>query len=348
MAAVVLCCCGVGPVRAELLDVSATLDCSVIQYIGQTVEQVAHEQMDVSAGEAGSVVAAVDRLLGDPELTFANGRSEVYFADPFNPVVQDPIVSFGGELLTYSTDLDVYQVLLGDAFESRTIMVTEAEAEVPDGTMTVVTGELFLHGVMVAWAPEGTDLTGMEALLGFEIELVRENGGSSFVLSGALQLLGGADNQVVADNAGALADFDPATVVWSGDYEELGLVHVEFFPQVLLPYVYEVTVGETYELTARLRLKVQGLPSGVGVGLSAGESFVHLAEVVNEMTDTAVGDGLQQRIANELGSFSVVQPPGSILELADETCGATGAEGAALLGIVSVAGLTTFRRRRTF
>ncbi len=332
--------------RAELLDLSAQLQVNILQYVDDELSTTTNDTKNVPSGQKDTAEAVLDNSAivdGDPT---AYGTAESFFTDPINPTQLFLIAGFGGELATWSIDPETYQELFGDAFESRSVVVTTAETGVAEGEQALVTGEFFLNGVLALWSLDSDDFSETEILLGFEIELEREDGPTSTVLVGTIEVGGGENGAINITTQGSLATLQMPTLELAGEFPQFERFFVAFFPQILLPYAYEVNVGEEYQLTARLRLKALGNDEGVGVAIAAGESFIRLAETLETVDPDLPGDSIQQRIADEFNSFDPVVEPQSIFDLFSMfDCGMFGFESFGLMGLVGLGGFRTARTR---
>ena len=325
--------------QAEMVDITAVVDATAVQFIEDEATLVDRETLEVSAGQTGAAIASIEDLGPLGSIPLASATSRVFFRDPFTPGPPGEFLSeFGGELLAVMLDTHTRQEVTGDVFESRSIRVTPLEAEAsPDGQVGV-TGEMYLHGAVLIWSDRpDDDLETLEALVGFEIE--REGEEPRFVLSGAIEVQGVAGSQIVVTTHGVLDETDIVEVDISADFPELGTVHLVMFPQLLLPYVYGVQVDEVYELTGRLRLKGTTVPDFVGVAVTAGGPFEDLAETLDRLYAGDVGTRLQERVEVELGRFPEPVRPVIAFEQLSEACAPLGVEAA---GLVSLLGLASF------
>ena len=349
MTAWVVVCISVGmsapPGQAEVLDISAVVDATAVQFTHDQVTLVDRETLEVSAGQTGSAIASIEDLGVLGGMPLATATSAVFFQDPFTPGPPGKFLGeFGGELLAVMLDTHTHQEVTGDVFESRRIRVTAPEAGAPLGSQVGVTGEMYLHGAALLWwegpEQESDGLEEVEALIGFEIELEQEGQEPLFVLSGAIEVQGLAGSQVRVTTTGAFEESDTVVVDLSGDFPELGTVHLVMFPQVLLPYAYSVTVGEDYDLTGRLRLKGTTIPDYVGVAIAAGGTPEYLADTLDLLYESDLGTRLQQRVAEELGRFPEPEEPVLDFEQLAGACAPVGAEAVGLLGLLGWVSLT--------
>lgn len=342
---------GTQPVQAELVDIAAVVDATAVQFNDGVATLVDRETVDALAGETRTAVATTGDgggALGTASL--ASATSAVFFRDPFNPGPPgDLLGEFGGELLAVTLDPTINQQITGDVFETRTVQVTALEAGVPVGSAAAISGEMYLNGAALVWWDRRDNtvdgIPNMEALIGFEIELERASGESLFVASGAIEIRGTADQQLSVEAQEAISPDDLVVVDLSADFPEMGTVYLVLFPQMLMPYVYQATVGEPYTLVARLRLKGTTAPLKTGVAITTGGPFETIAGTLDRFYGFNLGTRLQSRVAAELGLFPLPAIPVLDLEEVSRACGATGAEAVALAGLVGLMSFTAGGRR---
>ena len=120
---------------------------------------------------------------------------------------------------------------------------------------------------------------------------------------------------------------------------------------MLMPYVYQATVGEPYTLVTRFRLKGTTAPLYTGVAITAGGPFQAIAGRLDWFYGDGVGGRLQARVAAEMGQFATPPVPVLDIEELSRACGATGAEGVGLAGLLGLMSFTASGRsmvRRRF
>lgn len=332
------------PARAELRNISAVVDVSATIFDSTTVLDSDQKTTTLGTGQAGGAVADAIRFLGTSLL--ADAHAAMFFADPFPPPLPDPIGEFGGELFAFTVDDTINQQVTGDVFETRTIAVTAAEVGAPDGSGVIVTGEMFFHGAIVVLSNRlGGNLTGLEALTGFEIELQRPASSPVLVQSAVLEVRGTIGNQLTVVGKGALSAFTFPVIDLSAEFPQLGKVFAILYPQIPIPFLYQVNVGEEYVLVARLRLKATTVPDYVGVGITAGGPFTHFGDGLDGFLQDGTGPALQTRLAQEFAAITPTPPQTLPLELGQDSCAPMGAEVLAMGGFVGLLSLTGFRRR---
>jgi hypothetical protein len=346
---------GVRPVGAEVLDVAAAVDATAVQFTNGDPVLVDRETLAVEAGQTGTATAAVDDLGDLGRTPIASASSAVFFKDPFTPgPVGYPIGEFGGELMAVTLDPHINQQVTGDTFETRTIRVTASEAGLPLESGVVVTGEMYLNGAILVWSNRADEnLDTLEARVGFEIELDRAGLDPRFVLSSVVEVSGLPGNHISTSTGGVITDPELVVMDLSSDFPELGAVHLVMFPQLLLPYSYEVRVGEEYTLVARLRLIASTVPGSVGVAVTAGGPFDRIADELNLMYGGDMGTRLQDRVAAEMALFPVPDEPRipfqafeqTFEQTTGQTCAPMGVEAIGLLSLMSLMTFTVRGRR---
>jgi hypothetical protein len=329
------------------VDIAAVADATAVQFNDDVATLVDRQTIDVLAGETGIAVASVEDVGESVNLPLAAARSAVFFSDPFDPGPPGELLGeFGGELLAVTLGRIVHQQVTGDVFETRTVQVTPLEAGVEEGSPAAVSGEMYLNGAALVWWEDYYDrVAEMEVLVGFEIEMERASGERQFVDSGVIAIRGTEDKQVGVEAQEAISPDDVQVMDLSADFPEMGTVYLVLFPQMLMPYAYQATVGEPYTLTARLRLKGTTVPLGTGVAITAGGPFKEIAGTLDTLYGGDVGARLQARVAAEMGQFPAPDVPVLDLAALSQACGPTGIEAVGLAGVLGLMSVTAGGRR---
>jgi|GEM_PF-1295058 len=306
---------------------------------------VSEEKTDGSAlpdSNQGFPLQAVARLVAAERA--AAGAVAAQLADPRTSSGLSP-EEFAFSLTLNSLSSTVYYSAEATANEVRQVRLLFGDVGLlPPGARVTLRGRLYLDGALALFAvPAARDLSGAELKLHVSITQRLEDEQPQTVLEGELHIAGGPDQTVTVTTSG---DF-PTRGVFDADLaaldEELGVLRVLSFPDLMLEYPYAAVIGGMVELRARLEVRAANLPGGVGVAAILGTPLDTLPEIIALTRDERAAKQMATAIERQR-----TDPGGDSLESPDRIhptgmplCGALGIEG--LLGLCVLVGNCRWR-----
>lgn len=283
-------------------------------------------------------------------------RGVASFSDPARGLLINP-GELGVEADAHSETADIAYEVVTDATETRSILLTPRDLFIPEpGISKDVTSTLFLEGGMLVWSADPErDLTGITAEIGIRIVQETSTNGEIAVLDVGLELRGQPGGAVTMDQQGNFTALlgGPQLLLASGDVLTASVVsalaaegrlNLALVPAQPVRYRYAVIADEPFKLRLEVRCRATCLPEGTGVAVVFGRPFQELAGIIGKGPFDVSGDAVQRVVNRAIQDTPVpqAQPEASSLPL----CGAFGLETAALMGMLSVCGVTRRRHLR--
>ena len=255
----------------------------------------------------------------------------------------------GLDLSCFTDDDKATWLVQGTASESR-VIVLDAPANttgVPTIGPSTANSNLLISGVLVITSLNAErDLTGVEATFNISVTQRLANGDSMEVAAGSLVMAGGPMGTVeIQEATGVLAPVAPPVIDFSGLVATLPVVNAVIFAGTQIPYTYEFTPGEEFELELNVDAQVRNVPGGTGAAAIFGLPQLGFGDLLARVKNDDRGRELEAIIAQQVdttGAAYVNNGPG--LPFLFPFCGALGMEAGLML--LAVGGGMMIRRRR--
>ncbi len=261
------------------------------------------------------------------------------FADPRDLNQPNP-EEFALNVALLSTTPNIRYTATTYAQEVRGVLFTQSEFPLrEEGESVPLLGQLFVDGALAVFSPaSATDLTGAEVTLRITIVMQVPGQDEQQLFAGTVGLTGGPAGRVERVAAGG---FPTATLIHEnlGPYiDDFALFEVLILPRLTIVYAYTATIGQEFDLVARVEVMAENAAGEVGVAAVIGSPVDAIQEVIATVSGEAVAGKtlalLQQKRADPTGepAFAVRSPVPGFLP----GCGLFGIEG--LLGCLALAG----------
>jgi len=343
------------PAPAAITSVTGGATARVLQFInGEAVQDdLGLEQIPETTPVPPAVARArIDRLLEGGEIVAA-GQVVAILSRP-NVSLDNP-GDIGLDLGAFSDDGESRWFVEGEVVEKRRVVITPLEAGggLTNGDATFFRSSVALSGVMLLTAEDATrDMTGVDAIL--RVTVTRRSGPEAepqTVLTGRLVLAGGPDGTVeIAEASGAFSTVTLPIVDFENGLEGLPLVEAVVFSGVRLPYQYNATIGQPFELEVTVSAELNTLPGETGAAAVFGLPVEGIASILERVKLDDRGRRLAAMIDGEVdttgAAYAAANAPSPLSGLLSSLCGTMGVETAGLLvGAVSAVWISGMRRR---
>jgi hypothetical protein len=327
---------------AEIISYAGSVSAQMKELNGASVTNTALQEKRYPDPNETLPLQVIARLFSDAERS--GGSAAAQFADP-QTVSGDNPEEFAINLALDSIGPTLLYQASASAQELRTIRFSPAEVGgAADGQVVSLRGRLFLDGALSMFSSKGgiTDLSGASVTL--KVTVVKEVTGQAAqtVFFGALNVTGGADNEVSVTAEGDL----PLKHIFDANLAaldpQLEVFRVFVLPAVTLDYTYEATVGQQFALRVTVAVGAANIPGGMGVAAILGTPVQTLQDIIARTQSAATAknivDGMLKERSEPSGRslYEQQNTPPSLFNL----CGLLGFE--SLLMIVGLVGL---RRR---
>ena len=358
---------GVARSASAVVDaIDATAKAEVQEFLGDSPggSDVAFEDWNQTTGNL-PLTAEAELFLSEAEADTAGATATTIFYDPRLGSDPDPD-EFSIDLGTFSLSPTVSYLATSNSAETREITFGADEIGEAEGTDLEVRSQFFVDGLLLLWGDQGqTDLTGSTAEVTLSVQQTLPGSAEpTTLLSASLRLVGQADGTVTLSTSGALSADNLVVTDLSGSLAEFGPMHLVVIPaSTALSYVYPAVVGEQFTLKAEVSGQARCQP-GTGAAVQLGVPLLELATLLNTLAGGEAGSLLTEILAETVTSSL---PPARPLPPASETttvkvvrrkgldlpldgwlpfCGSLGIELPLLLGLgFGAAGLVSWRRR---
>jgi hypothetical protein len=347
----------VGPVQAELLDVSAECEAKVAEHflgLPSGVDREAQRYPETTSvlpmrAEAG-ITREDDGEVKGVGLCFAQ------FKDPRNLTGEIPD-ELNIDAATYSSHAALSYQVDTIVVERRQIRPTSAETGLGDGEEAEFVSTFYIRGLLAAVSQQAsTDLTGLLARVEATVVQERPGQAAQTVMTAAYELTGQAGGTVNLRTGGGADLGDVVSPNLGGFVDALDVVRVAILPSVEISYNYFAAVGEASTLTATLRVTLVSVANGTGVGAAFGMPGEKIGQTIDAAVGGSSGTSIVQAINDTIGGLPapaipfLIPPEGpsqgilGFLGFFANLCGLFGAETA--FGAVLMLGWVGVRTRR--
>jgi len=290
-----------------------------------------------TSGELPLQVAA-SLVSSDPNLPAA-AAAAAQFADPRTLAQPNP-EEFAINLALASRSEHVRYTAHATAQETRGVRFAPGELSPGSqaGDQVELMGRLFLDGALAVFAPHAeADLR--DASVRLHVSIVKRTVGEDdeTLFDGEIELVGLPNGMA---RVGARGDFPVAQLVQTdlaAASDEFAAFSVLILPQLDLDYPYTATVGQPFELIARLEVEAESPAGDAGVAAVIGTPVDALGTVIGLTRDKATAEkflaALERERANPTGEPAFPRAQAPLLGL----CGLFGFE--SLLGLLALVGL---------
>jgi len=347
---------GLSFARADVVDLSASCQATVIERVGgkdSTTDSKTERYPETISVLPMSTEAGITTTAGD--VVKGIGLSFCRFRDPNTKTGSIP-AELNVDAATYSDDPELGYEVTGEVVERRRVRFTPGQTGVENGEEVELASTFYIRGLLVALAERsGKDLSGVLARVEVTVVHARPGRTAQTVMSATYELIGQADGTVKLATSGQ-ADLDQVSDIDLTQFTDaLGVLRISLLPAVAVPYQYTATVGQESELTARLSVKLISTPDGTGVAAAFGMPGQTLGQALDAVLGNSTGTQIVRAINT---SVAALQPPGvdQLIEpglaAADflawflNLCGGLGAESAVGLGVLL--GWPRLQSRRRF
>ncbi len=342
---------GVSPVLGQVTSVSGSAEARVVQFVSGLPVQTDFGQ------EVIPLTKSVPPAVGRAKLDHLNDAKEVTAAGQGVAVMYEPNTTglgnpndVGLSIGAFSDDASTSWTVEGGVTTTRTLVLTVGDVGGQPG-LSGVNGRgrsrLVLSGYLLIFSQNpSADLTGNEISFSFSVERRQTGRSTTTPLSGEITMVGGPDGSIdFPHRAGALSTIDiPVADFPLGD--EFPLVRAVIFQGVQFPYVYDITLGSSFDLELNAAAKVTSTPGGIGAWALFGLPQDEITSIVGRVKKDDRGERLTQMLAEHVdttGAAYADAPTASLIP----ACGVMGFE---LVGLTIAAGglaaVQAGRRRR--
>ncbi len=295
-----------------------------------------------------TVLASLQRFetVDEEEIEVSGAQASTTVNDPRLAIDPDPD-ELGIDLAAFSRVEGVAYDGTCQAIETRDVTLTEDDTNATNGTAVIGSSTFFLDGVLFVWAESGgTDLSGTTSEIAVQVSRLPTGQDPQVVLSTTISLEGQSDGSVVLSATGDVQPQNVVLVDLSNTIPGLGAIHMLLIPNLLIPYAYDATVGEPFQLVAQVDAAIANEPgSGASavLGLPLDELARLIDEVVPEDVEEMVGEALNEAIENAPEPEVILDGDTTLTPIC---CGLFGFEAAMMLTLCGVTFLVRSRSRR--
>jgi hypothetical protein len=338
---------GVSAARAEITAFKASLEAEVERITnGLPAEThrdafVVPDDVNVLPAEARAELVWMGTAMPAPE---GQSRATAGFSDPLLSVNNVP-EELRLEAVSYSSDPNTSFNSAAAIVETRSIVINADETDAAPGQNVTFNSQVFFRGTVCVWSQTPTDdLTDLSALVTMRV-IQRTGGGSDItVLEAAMIVAGGPGGSITVDSNGLIVPESLLIEDASDEEPAVGRAWVVVAPNLLLPYAYNVVIGEAFELELQVEVDVKGLTDARGAAVVLGGPFMEFGPVVDTVAGSSLGTSLQDTANATSESLTPDSFLPSLLALFPN-CAAMGVETFGLTFIAGVLCVATRRRR---
>jgi hypothetical protein len=336
---------GVSEARGEITAFKAFLEAAVERITNglpadSDVESfVVPDDVNVLPAEARAELLYMNTDSRDPA---GLSRARATFSDPLLTVADVP-EELSLEAVAYSPDPNTQFNSEAEIIETRTIIINADEADAAVGQTVTFNSQVFFRGTITTWSPTLTDdLTDLSALVTMRVVQRFNSGTELTVLEAAMIVAGGPGGSITVDSNGAIVPESLLIEDASEQEGNVGRVWVVVAPNLLLPYAYDVVIGDEFQLELQVEVEVQGLTGGRGAAVVLGGPYTEFGPVVDIVEGSSLGTSLQD-IANATSDDLTPDTFLPSLLALFPNCAAMGVE---TFGLTLIAGVLCAARRR--
>jgi hypothetical protein len=304
-------------------------------------------------GSSSSLPAIARAQLDRPdESGLITGSAQV--SAVFNqPLLSQVVVpnDVGLEVSGFGDDAQTRWYAKGTVVETRSVSVSPLEVglEFANGDAVILRSRLLLSGVLLLTAAKtGDNLTGTEVRLHLSISRLNESSNPSPEVVGQVTLRGGPGGTATVDRIGDFEAVDLAVTDLNILVPGLPLVKAVFFTGVEIPYEYEATVGEEFQLELIVSGTLETQAQGTGGAAVFGVPQLGLEQVLQRVRREDGGAALSNLITAHVdttGQAYALDGGSEEVPVAGGRSGACGAAGLPVMGATAVLTLRRGRRR---
>ncbi len=344
---------GVNSIRASVKsEVVQTEDGVVVQ------TDVADESVpQTSLGPPITAFAQLDRLTSAGVLT-GGGRAVSVFQVP-NLLGFPAPNDVGMDIGAFAADEFTSWRAIGRFIETRFAVIGPGElpgAPLIPGTMVTLRSRVVVSGVLlIAAENQSLDLTGTEVNMQMSVTLRRPGAAEvSIPISGEVKLSGGPNGAFNVLAIGIFQNVSLPLLDLATPIAELPFVSALAFAGLSFDYVYDVAIGEEYELELLFGADVRTTPHGVAANAVFGLPQVQLPQILGRVKKDDRGERLAALISEQVDTTGRAYADrtgsaGAPVSGLQSTCGVLGTESISLmLTACCLAYHSAARRRRRF
>ncbi len=289
----------------------------------------------------------LDRLLSTNEAIAAGQGVAIMYPPNLSGSGNPNDVGIDVGAFTDGVDKSTSWISTGTVKQTRSMLVSPGEIGQQPGTFAArVRNRLLLSGIMVI-SSENTsrDLTGVDVHFAFNLFRRQSGRETTTALAGEIALVGGPNGTVTVERrAGALGNIVIPVVDLNAAIPDLPLFKAIVFDGVDLPYEYDMSLNQPYELELAVTATVVTIPDGVGALATFGTPAEGLASIFERVKKDDSGQRLTAAINQRVDTTGItyVNNPVPFPGLTS-MCGAVGAP---LLSVMLVGGWVSAARGR--
>ncbi|MCZ6699186.1 MAG: hypothetical protein O7D94_09680, partial [Planctomycetota bacterium] len=290
---------GVNSIRASVKsEVVQTEDGVVVQ------TDVADESVpQTSLGPPITAFAQLDRLTSAGVLT-GGGRAVSVFQVP-NLLGFPAPNDVGMDIGAFGADEFTSWRAIGRFIETRFAVIGPGElpgAPLIPGTMVTLRSRVVVSGVLlIAAENQSLDLTGTEVNMQMSVTLRRPGAAEvSIPISGEVRLSGGPNGVFSVFAIGVFQNVSLPLLDLATPIAELPFVSALAFAGLSFDYVYDVAIGEEYELELLFGADVRTTPNGVAANAVFGLPQVQLPQILGRVKKDDRGERLAALISEQV------------------------------------------------
>lgn len=256
--------------------------------------------------------------------------------DPLDEDANRP-ADFAINLSLNSFDPNVSYTAAAVTEETRSITLSPAETETALGRPVDLVGRFYLDGALVIFAdPNKVDLSSAGIEVTVTVTQKEPDEEPREVFRGGLDLLGQADGTFVTNARGALPRTNISIIdltEFGGEVEPFTIVTI---PGVIIEYSYRATVGQPFELVARVDVAASNGPD-IGTIALLGYPFSGWQDVLTYTEPEPVAGEIITAIENERAEPTGTPAfPAATAPLPLTACGLFGVEALLPIGVLGV------------
>ncbi|MFQ5428968.1 MAG: hypothetical protein ACE5E1_01555, partial [Phycisphaerae bacterium] len=291
--------------RGEVLEIRGSATARVVQFDGSAPAQSDFSQVMVPQTQpnppavASARLDAFDNLGGET----AAGQVVAIFELP-NLMGLGPPNDVGLDAGAFSDDDHTSWFVEGIAEEKRTIVLQTVDAigDLVGDEITRARSRILLSGALVVTsAVVDKDLSGVEAAVSIRVDRFVVGMPTETLVDGTVRLTGGPGGAVTISQTSGVFDgvFLPV-VDFRDTISGLPLVQAVLFTGLELPYEYEFTPDEPFDLALTASVQVRAIPGGTGAAAVFGVPQDGLGSVLQRVKQDDRGREVERLIAERV------------------------------------------------
>jgi len=291
------------PAHAGVTGVAGQATTQVTQFLGPVPVQsdFGLEIIPLTKSEPPLLARArVDRLINPEEVSAAGQGLAVLFAPNLSGIGNPSDIGIDVGAFTDDTDLLTNWVSSASVQSKRTLVLTPGEiGQQPGIGSGRARSRVLLSGIMMLTSSNpARDMSNAEVALALNLIRTQDGRAPQTVLAGEVALVGGPNGAITVERrTGVFANIVLPVIDFGQAVPDTPLVRAILFTGVDLPFEYDMTLNQPFNLDLSVTASVKTTPAGVGGLAVFGTPQEGLTAIFNRIKKDDRGAKLAEAIA---------------------------------------------------